>query len=264
MGMTLHHMAFFVPYTYIISLTKEKQIPPEKSEYLIICFGMSNFVFKLLIGRVMTLYKVEQLYVVMTTLFLGALAATLITFCQEFYQFVLAAILYGGTSPIVTIYLTNILVKYLGIENLTNAFSLVTIIRGMGSLSGPPLAGFVIELTDKTKSAFYVGACADLCSVTMFGLVLFINRKRFTPATRHSSISMKQAVTDEERDSGVDEDESLLSPKVIVTVPTAEGNIDKLIHYSNENFDHLAAKDQVEHNKRMRERIAENKAMASS
>lgn len=40
-----------------------------------------------------------------------------------------------------TIYLTNILVRYLGIENLTNAFSIVTIIRGLGSLSGPPLAG---------------------------------------------------------------------------------------------------------------------------
>lgn len=38
-AMTLHHMAFFVPYTYIISLTKEKGIPPSQSEYLIICFG---------------------------------------------------------------------------------------------------------------------------------------------------------------------------------------------------------------------------------
>ena len=39
MGMTLHHMAFFVPYTYILSLTKDKGIPQSKSEYLIICFG---------------------------------------------------------------------------------------------------------------------------------------------------------------------------------------------------------------------------------
>lgn len=42
MAMTLHHMAFFIPYTYIISLTKEKNIDPKKSEYLIICFGESN------------------------------------------------------------------------------------------------------------------------------------------------------------------------------------------------------------------------------
>ena len=44
-------------------------------------------------------------------------------------------------SAIVTIYLTNILVRYLGIENLTNAFSIVTMVRGLGSMSGPPLAG---------------------------------------------------------------------------------------------------------------------------
>ena len=56
------------------------------------------------------------------------------------------------------------------------------------------------------------------------------------------------------------QDESLLSPKVIVTVPTAEGNIDKMIHYSNENFDNLAAKDNMEHYRRMKQRIADSKA----
>lgn len=46
----------------------------------------------------MTLFEVEQLYVVIATLTIGSLAATLATFCEEFYQFVLVAILYGGTS----------------------------------------------------------------------------------------------------------------------------------------------------------------------
>jgi len=51
--------------------------------------------------------------------------------------------------------------------------------------------------------------------------------------------------------------DSLDSPKVIVTVPTAEGNLDKMIHYSNERFNDLAVKDQVEHARRMRQRIKE-------
>lgn len=38
-AMTLHHMAFFVPYTYVISLARDNGIPQSKSEYLIICFG---------------------------------------------------------------------------------------------------------------------------------------------------------------------------------------------------------------------------------
>lgn len=46
----------------------------------------------------MTWFNVEQLYVVIVTLTLGATAASLLTACEEFYQFVLAAILYGGTS----------------------------------------------------------------------------------------------------------------------------------------------------------------------
>lgn len=43
-------------------------------------------------------------------------------------------------------------------------------------------------------------------------------------------------------------------PRVIVTVPTAEGNLDKRIHYSNDCFDKLAARDQVYHARLMRER----------
>lgn len=46
----------------------------------------------------MTWLDVEQLYVVITSLLVGSLAATLATLCQEFYQFVLVAILYGGSS----------------------------------------------------------------------------------------------------------------------------------------------------------------------
>ena len=52
--------------------------------------------------------------------------------------------------------------------------------------------------------------------------------------------------------------ENLLAPKVLVTVPTAEGNFDKLIHYSNERFDNLAIKDQIEHSKKMKQRLMEN------
>jgi len=46
----------------------------------------------------MTLFEVEQLYVVITTLTLGSIAAILATFCTKFYQFVLVAVMYGGTS----------------------------------------------------------------------------------------------------------------------------------------------------------------------
>lgn len=72
---------------------------PVKIRTTLLCFiGMSNFVNKLIIGRVMTLFEVEQLYVVITTLLIGSVAATLATLCTQFYQFVLVAILYGGTS----------------------------------------------------------------------------------------------------------------------------------------------------------------------
>lgn len=72
---------------------------PVKIQTTLLCFiGMSNFVNKLIIGRVMTLFEVEQLYVVITTLLIGSVAATLATLCTQFYQFVLVAILYGGTS----------------------------------------------------------------------------------------------------------------------------------------------------------------------
>ena len=45
-------------------------------------------------------------------------------------------------------------------------------------------------------------------------------------------------------------------PAVIVTVPTEEGNLDKMIHYSSECFDSLVVRDQQEHIKTMKQRVS--------
>ena len=64
LAMTLHHMAFFIPYTYVISLTKEHGIPTTQSEYLIICFGelsalVYGAVLSSLVSKEMQLLKQE-------------------------------------------------------------------------------------------------------------------------------------------------------------------------------------------------------------
>lgn len=73
----------------------------------------------------------------------------------------------------------------------------------------------VIEMTGLTKSAFYVGSCADVCSACLFGLILFVNRekkddgrkRRCSSVSKHSESragGIHEEDEEEERDSGLE------------------------------------------------------------
>ena len=42
----------------------------------------------------------------------------------------------------------------LGKENLNSAFGILTFVRGAAALTGPPLAGLILDMTDSYPSAF--------------------------------------------------------------------------------------------------------------
>ena len=66
------------------------------------------------------------------------------------------------------------------------------------------ITGFVTEMTGHNSSAFYVGSSADICAATMFGLILFVNRKKSSDQNSSSQSTSKKK-SEEDKDSGVDE-----------------------------------------------------------
>jgi hypothetical protein len=101
------------------------------------------------------------------------------TFCFNFWSFTIVCILFGlslsawiaVTSPLLVssqalsqpvqcVYIPQ--VDLLGLELLTSAFGILTFLRGVAALLGPPLAGFVIDATSKQSITPVLGECKGI------------------------------------------------------------------------------------------------------
>ena len=65
------------------------------------------------------------------------------------------------------------LVDLLGLENLTSAFGMLSLFRGVTTFMGPPLAGAIFDATENYDISFYVaGGSFVLASLISFGAQL--------------------------------------------------------------------------------------------
>ena len=67
----------------------------------------------------------------------------------------------------------SVLVDLLGLDNLTSAFGLLSLFRGVTTIVGPPLAGVIFDATEKYDISFYMaGGFFIMASLVSFGAQL--------------------------------------------------------------------------------------------
>ena len=76
----------------------------------------------------------------------------------------------------------------LGLDNLTSAFGLLTFFRGVTSIVGPPLAGFVFDATQSYDISFFMaGRSLFVASLISFGAQI-VQRTRQLPTENQPSM----------------------------------------------------------------------------
>lgn len=124
-------------------------------------------------------------------------------FCQSYTAFVVVASLLGknlqesGSVPKLCISysyhvlglflsayvsLTSIvLVDLIGLDSLTSSFGLLVLVRGFGSIVGPPLAGALYDVTGRYDTSFFTaGAMLILAGMISAMADIFQRRRKFS------------------------------------------------------------------------------------
>lgn len=145
-----------VPYVFIVDRAKGFGLSEDRSSLIISSLGIANTIGQILFGvigdrdiNLTLLYGISMalsgLSVALVPLFVDLLA-----------QCILAAI-YGIFVSANYVLSTVILVQYLGMDKLTNAYGLTMLVQGIANMLGPPFAGKLYDNSGSYDQTFFVG-----------------------------------------------------------------------------------------------------------
>lgn len=96
-------------------------------------------------------------------------ATVLSIFCYDFQTFAMYSVVFGFLIGAYVGLTSVILVDLLGLEKLTDAFGLLLLFQGIATLAGPPLAGFLKDITGSYAPGFIIAGVA----IAFSGIMLF-------------------------------------------------------------------------------------------
>ncbi len=121
---------------------------------------------------------VDSLLVTNLAILFSGVSAFVLPFCSSYGAFVFVALMFGFFVAAYISLTSIVLVDLLGLDNLTSAFGLLVLYRGVSSMVGPPVAGAVYDATESYDISFYMaGGFLILASLISFVAQIW-HRKR--------------------------------------------------------------------------------------
>lgn len=98
-----------------------------------------------------------------------------------------------------------ILVELISLERFTNAYGLLLLVQGIANLIGPPLAGWITDLTGNYDLAFYLaGAFIVVSGVLMMFLPVRGKIKKYRKYRRQGRSSGEESSSEDDADVDIE------------------------------------------------------------
>lgn len=165
----LTSIGFNVPYVYLAAQADVLQIDTKQASYLLGIIGIANTVGRIILGYLSDKPWVNRLLVYNLMLTICGVSTAFSVMCLDFYSLATYSAIFGFTIGAYVGLTSVILVDLLGLEKLTNAFGLLLLFQGIASFVGPPLAGWLYDITLSYNPGFILAGT----TIAMSGIMLF-------------------------------------------------------------------------------------------
>ncbi|XP_013419665.1 monocarboxylate transporter 13 [Lingula anatina] len=143
---------------HLIAYTVQHGTSPLQAAILLSVYGAGNLFSRLLAGAATN----DKEHVDQVTLGAGVMGiSALLSFClplfiHSYWSQVLFAALYGNYSTVILPLFTTITVETVGLSSLGAGFGYLMVLNGIGCAVGPPIAGYLYDLTGDYSYSFYL------------------------------------------------------------------------------------------------------------
>lgn len=139
----LYTLSFNTTFVFLPALAKEKGISQIEGAYLVSILGICDMFARICMSALLDLNftKPYRLIIYNVVMFVNAIVSLLMPSMETFWHFAIVCGLYGIMSGTYISQKSVVVVDILGVGKLTNAFGLLLVFQGMGSLIGPTVGG---------------------------------------------------------------------------------------------------------------------------
>ncbi|CAI2357701.1 unnamed protein product [Caenorhabditis sp. 36 PRJEB53466] len=192
----LTSVGFNSPLYFLPLHAKQLKLTPLQGSEILSFFGISNTIGRIMFGVVAD-HKLplpfglgndtarNRLWMYNISL---TICGVLTTFCYKFEGYIpltVYAASFGFTIASYICLTSVILVDLLGLDKLTNAFGLLLLWQGVGTVFGPPVSGYLADLTGNyTLSFVFCGINLLISGLMLFGIPIFQKRAQQN-STKH-------------------------------------------------------------------------------
>lgn len=158
-----------MPYVYLAAQAETLNIDKQYASFLISTIGGANTLGRIILGYISDKPWINRLHVYNLCLTVCGIATALSVFCFEFWGLAVYSAVFGFTIGAYVGLTSVILVDLLGLDNLTNAFGLLLMFQGIASFVGPPIGGWLYDISGQYEPAFMLAGVA----IAISGLILY-------------------------------------------------------------------------------------------
>jgi len=168
--------AIYIPYTHLPPLAKFAGVSSGDAAFLISAGGISNTVGRFSGGWLSDQPWSHPLYLTLAAISAAAIPSFILPWCSQYWIFVLSFGFFGFVTGCEVGCTSPLLVKLLGLSCLTQAFGIMTALRGVAALVGPPTAGLLVDQFDDPGLALCLCGALMVASSVVAGIAAVLNR----------------------------------------------------------------------------------------
>ncbi|XP_033731826.1 monocarboxylate transporter 4-like [Pecten maximus] len=151
-------LAYFVPHVMIPELAKNRGLSSTDVALIFTVSGVSSILGRILIGFIVDILHISRIWTLSIALFIGGISTIGCAFVYDKWLFIGYGVILGVFTGTFGFLQSVIVVDLLGTKLLGIGFGFLTLFHGIAVIIGPPIAGWISDIThDNTVSFVYAG-----------------------------------------------------------------------------------------------------------